>query len=69
MEYLWRQDENSISEEEALSHLFRNNPRSFYIARSLYDWLKEVLPFRCGVRLGKDRISFLIGNYRPAAIK
>lgn len=35
----------------------------------VFDWLKTLLPYRCGVRLGNNRLSFLIGNYRPAAIK
>ncbi len=69
MEILWRQAENSLPEEEALSQLFGDDLRSYKIARYLYDWLKRVLPFRCGVRLGKDRITFLVGNYRPAALK
>ncbi len=66
---LWTQADILISEDEALMALFGDYPENLRVAASLYDWIKEALPFRCGVRLGKDRITFLVGNYRPAAIK
>ncbi len=69
MEPLWIQSSNSIQEEEALISKFGDSPINLHTATTLYKWLKETLPFRCGVRLGKDRITFLVGNYRPAAIK
>lgn len=69
METLWLQADETILEEEALFNLFGAHARSLEVATNLYNWLKTLLPFRCGVRMGKDRISFLIGNYRPAAIK
>lgn len=66
---LWKQSTTCLTEEEALATVFGSNPALLTVARGLYDWLKEILPFRCGVKMGKDRISFLIGNYRPAALK
>lgn len=69
MKPLWIQSSNSVQEEEALISKFGDSPINLHIATALYNWLKETLPFRCGVRLGKDRITFLVGNYRPAAIK
>lgn len=69
MKPLWIQSSNSIPEEEALTIRFGNSPINLHITTALCNWLKETLPFRCGVRLGKDRITFLLGNYRPAAIK
>jgi len=69
MKPLWTQSSNSIPEEEALIRRFGDSPINLHIVTSIYNWLKETLPFRCGVRLGKDRITFLVGNYRPAAIK
>lgn len=66
MKSLWFQSLCSVQEEEALKSIFGDN---YIIATTLYNWLKEILPFRCGVRMGKDRITFLIGNYRPAALK
>ena len=69
MKPLWLQSPNSIQEEEALKSTFGDSYINLHIATTLYKWLKEMLPFRCGVRMGKDRITFLMGNYRPAAIK
>ncbi|RJX17622.1 MAG: hypothetical protein C4575_12720 [Desulforudis sp.] len=57
-----------LSEQEALKILFQDSELRVR-ANRVYDWLKVNLPYRCGVRLGKDRLSFLVGNYRPAAIK
>jgi hypothetical protein len=65
---LWRETLDLIAEEDALYNLFQDN-EILVLARSVYEWLKEILPYRCGVRLGDKRITFLIGNYRPAALK
>lgn len=56
------------SEEDALTRLFSDD-NTRVLAGSVYKWLKEIIPYPCGVRLGKDRLSFFIGNYRPAALK
>ena len=65
---LWRETSVLIAEEDALYSLFQDN-EILFLARNVFEWLKEVLPYRCGVRLGDKRLSFLIGNYRPAALK
>lgn len=65
---LWRQAENQIHVDAALDRLFARTPYR-ELAEEVFKWLTEQIPFRCGVRLGKERMSFLLGNYRPAAIK
>lgn len=58
-----------MSSEEALQLLFDETPEGLAIARKLFDWIIQILPYRCGMKKGNNRISFLIGNYRPIAIK
>lgn len=69
MEDLWRVSEDSMSLETALDRLIGDVPSQRAVAAEMFEWLKGTIPFRCGVRLGKNRLTFLIGNYRPAAIK
>ncbi|UNC91282.1 hypothetical protein [Candidatus Contubernalis alkaliaceticus] len=69
MRPLWVQSEDTISEDESIRIIFMDNPKNVNTAKILIKWLKIILPFRCGIRMGKERITFLAGNYRPAAIK
>lgn len=67
---LWKRAEpqETVTVDKALDCVFART-RYRDLAEDVFSWLKERLPYRCGVRLGKGRISFLVGNYRPAAIK
>lgn len=65
---LWRETDQLISLSEALDSLFLNTPYR-RLAEETFHWLQEHIPYKCGVRLGERRITFLVGNYRPAALK
>lgn len=67
---LWREAEHRISVSEALDLMFGGTAYR-HLAEEVFFWLQEHIPYKCGVRLGKnrDRLTFLIGNYRLAAIK
>ncbi len=65
---LWSEADHPMSLNEALDSLFLNTPYR-QLAQEVFHWLQERIPYRSGVRLGKNRITFLIGNYRPAALK
>lgn len=65
---LWREAEDQVTLSAALDCLFARTPYRG-LAEEVFNWFKEQIPYRCGVRLGKERITFLVGNYRPAAIK
>ena len=64
---LWRQASNPVSLEEAVDSVFPDAMRRSTATQLLRE-LITILPYRCGVRMGEDRITFLIGGYRPAAI-
>jgi len=64
----WTEDAELESVENALDQVFGGLP-CLLLAHDLFEWVKELLPYRCGVRRGKKRLSFLVGQYRPAAIK
>ena len=65
---LWRETDQLISLSEALHSLSLNTPYR-PLAEETFHWLREHIPYRCGVRLGRKRVTFLVGNYRPAALK
>lgn len=65
---LWNEARSSIELRDALDSLFGASPWRG-IADDVFCWLVGHIPYRCGVRLGKGRLTFLIGNYRPAALK
>lgn len=65
---LWKQTEPQKALDVALDCVFARTPYRG-LAEEVFNWLKEQIPYRCGVRFGKGRITFLVGNYRPAAIK
>lgn len=69
MQDLWRESADPMSLEAALDRLFGSIPEQRAAAAGLFEWLRDTIPFRCGIRLGKNRLTFLVGNYRPAAIK
>jgi hypothetical protein len=64
---LWKETDQLISLSEALDSLFLNTPHR-QLAEEIFHWLREHIPYKCGVRLGEERITFLVGNYRPAAL-
>ncbi|NPV52190.1 MAG: hypothetical protein HPY71_01550 [Firmicutes bacterium] len=65
---LWREAQHQVTLSEALDFLF-GSTQYRQLAVEAFLWLQKLIPYRCGVRWGKDRITFLVGNYRPAAIK
>lgn len=65
---LWKEADQLVSLGEALDSLFADTPYR-QLAEEAFDWLQKHIPYRSGVRLGEKRITFLVGNYRPAAIK
>ena len=65
---LWSEADQPMSLNEALDSLFLDTPYR-QLAQEVFHWLQERIPYKSGVRLGKNRITFLIGNYRPAALK
>jgi len=65
---LWNNTSSRFSENNAMGTLF-DDPILQQLGIEVLEWIKEYVPCRCGVRLGIDRVSFLLGNYRPAAIK
>lgn len=63
----WRESPVQLSPEEAVALVFAERDRP--LAMSLLKMLKAAIPFPCGVRVGRGRITFLVGNYRLAALK
>lgn len=66
----WQQSDKSVEAATAIERVF---PDHFDIAHDAFLRIKEMLPFPCGIRQSQakkpDRISFLLGNYRLAALK
>ncbi|MGB9804120.1 hypothetical protein [Desulfofundulus sp.] len=64
---LWRESTVQYSLEEAIEQVFDERYRA--LAVPAVRGLVRALPFSCGVRMGKKRVTMLLGNYRLAAFK
>jgi len=67
----WIQAPDSIDATTAIQQVF---PAAYWdVAHRAFLRIKNLLPFPCGIRQShaskKDRISFLLGNYRLAALE